>query len=123
MPLKTLVLGASQKTERYSFKAVQLLKQKGHLVEAVGAREAMIGDTLIKIGFPDLEKIDTITLYLSPKNQKLFYDYILKLKPRRIIFNPGTENRDLIKLAKENEIETELACTLVLLSTGQYEMN
>jgi predicted CoA-binding protein len=123
MSLKTLVLGASPKTERYAYKAVQLLKQKGHQVEAVGAREAKIGNTQIKTGFPELGNIDTITLYLSPKNQRNFYDYILKIKPRRIIFNPGTENRDLINLAKENEIQTELACTLVLLSTGQYEMN
>lgn len=123
MPLHTLVLGASPKPERYSFKAVNMLKKFGHPVLAIGAREAMIGDTKIITGFPASNDIDTITLYLGQKNQLGFYDYIFDINPRRIIFNPGTYNPELIKMAKEKGIEVIEACTLVMLSTGQFEMN
>lgn len=123
MPLHTLVLGASPKPERYSFKAVNMLKKFGHPVLAIGAREAMIGDTKIIKGFPDSNDIDTITLYLGQKNQLGFYDYIFDINPRRIIFNPGTYNPELIKMAEEKGIEVIEACTLVMLSTGQFEMN
>ena len=123
MPLKTLVLGASPKPERYSFKAVNMLKKYGHPVFALGAREAVIGDTKIIKGFPDFNDVDTVTLYLGPKNQEGFYKYILEMNPRRIIFNPGTYNPDLINMAEEKGIEIIEACTLVMLSTGQFEMN
>ena len=123
MPLNTLVLGASPKPERYSFKAVNMLKKYGHPVLAIGAREAMIGDTKIIKGFPSSDDIDTITLYLGQKNQIGFYNYILEINPRRIIFNPGTHNPELINLAEEKGIEVIEACTLVMLSTGQFEMN
>lgn len=121
MSLKTLVLGASPKPERYAYKAVKMLKKHGHEVVAVGAREAWIDDTKIQTGLPDIENIDTVTLYLSPKNQVSFYDYILGLKPRRIIFNPGTENKELMELAQKNNIQSKAYCTLVLLSTDQYD--
>lgn len=123
MPLNTLVLGASPKPERYSFRAVNLLKKYGHPVVALGVREAMIGDTKIIKGFPNFNNIDTITLYLRPKNQIGFYNYILEINPRRIIFNPGTYNLDLINMAEEKGIEIIEACTLVMLSTGKFEMN
>lgn len=123
MPLNTLVLGASPKPERYSFRAVNLLKKYGHPVVALGVREAMIGDTKIIKGFPNFNNIDTITLYLGPKNQIGFYNYILEINPRRIIFNPGTYNLDLINMAEEKGIEIIEACTLVMLSTGKFEMN
>ena len=122
MSLKTLVLGASPKLERYSFQAVNMLKKFGHTVIALGAREAFIGETKIMIGKPIIQDIDTVTLYLGISNQIDFYDYILSLKPRRLIFNPGTFNEELHNLAQKNGIETVEACTLVLLSTGQYEM-
>jgi len=121
MPLKTLVLGASPNPERYSFKAVNMLKKYGHPIKAVGMREAFIDDVQIQKGFPEYNDIDTITLYIGPQNQNSFYNYILNLKSRRIIFNPGTHNTELIKLAKEKGIEIIEACTLVLLSTNQYE--
>ncbi len=123
MPLHTLVLGASPKPERYSFQAVNMLKKFGHPVLAIGAREAMIGDTKIIKGFPSSNDIDTITLYLGQKNQLGLYDYIFEINPRRIIFNPGTYNPELIKMAEEKGIEVVEACTLVMLSTGQFEMN
>ncbi len=123
MALKTLVLGASPNPERYAFKAVNMLKKSGHPVVALGGREAMIGDTEIRIGFPLFEDIDTITLYLGPKNQITYYEYILRLNPRRIIFNPGTSNIFLMGLARKNGIEIIEDCTLVLLSNKRFEMN
>jgi len=120
MQKKTLVLGASSKPERYSYKAVKMLMQHGHIVNAVGAKEDSIEDVKIYKGTPEFDEVHTITLYLSPKNQTNLYQYILNLKPKRIIFNPGTENSELETLAKNQGIEVEIACTLVLLSTNQY---
>lgn len=118
--MKTLVFGASEKVDRYSNIATKRLLQHGHLVEAVGYREGIIDHVKIQKGTPQLDDIDTITLYLNPTRQEPFYDYFLSLKPRRIIFNPGTENQELFDLAKDNGIEVENACTLVLLSRGVY---
>jgi len=117
---KTLVLGASPNPARYSNIAVHRLTRHGHEVVPVGVREGEIADIEIIKGRPELEDIDTITLYLNPKRQIEYYDYILGLKPKRIIFNPGTENPELSRLAREQGIETEIACTLVQLSIGEY---
>lgn len=120
MKKKTLVLGASPNPERYSYLAVKKLMAYEHPVQAVGRKQAMIGQTLIEAGMPVLKDIHTVTLYLNPENQKPFYDYILSLQPKRIIFNPGTENEELAQLAARQGIQTTEACTLVMLSTGQY---
>jgi uncharacterized protein len=120
MKKKTLVLGASENVERYSNKAVRKLVANNHPVIAIGNKVGKIGDVEIVKTHLVYDNIDTITLYLGEKNQKPFYDYILSLKPKRIIFNPGAENIELEELAKENGIETMEACTLVMLSTGQY---
>lgn len=117
---KTLVLGASENPERYSFKAVEKLKSQGHSVVAVGNKKGIIGDTPIVTGEPAEQGIDTVTLYINPEIQKQYYNYIISLHPKRIIFNPGTENAALSKLAEANDIAALEACTLVLLSTGQY---
>jgi predicted CoA-binding protein len=117
---KTLILGASDNPDRVSYDALRRLRAKGHEVVAVGLREANIFDVAIQKGQPHAEDVDTITLYLNPERQKEYYDYILGLQPRRIIFNPGTENFELARLAKEKGIETEMACTLVMLSIGHY---
>jgi len=117
---KTLVLGATTNPSRYGYIATSRLKQYGHEVVPIGIREGEIEGISIQLGEPVLEDIDTITLYLNPKRQEQYYDYILSLKPNRIIFNPGTENPVLVALAKENGIETEIACTLVMLSIGDY---
>lgn len=117
---KTLVLGASENPQRYSYLAVQKLISHDHPVLAIGRKAGMVKGITIsttKEIFPD---VDTVTLYLNPANQKQYYDYILSLNPKRIIFNPGTENRELASLARNNGIETLQACTLVMLSTGQY---
>ena len=116
----TVVLGASPNPERYSNMAVNKLVAHGHPVVAIGNRAAAIGDVPIIKEHPQLEHVDTITLYMNPRLQEEYYDYILQLHPRRIIFNPGTENDKLENLARQNNIQPVQACTLVLLSTGQF---
>ncbi len=117
---KTLVLGASTNPSRYSYSAVQRLDMHDHEVVAIGNREGEIDGIKIQTEQLPLEDIDTVTLYLNAMNQQPYYDYILSLKPKRIIFNPGTENPELVKLARENGIEVEIGCTLVMLSIGNY---
>ena len=117
---KTLVLGASTNPSRYSYLAMNRLSTYNHPVVAIGLREGMVGKVNIQKGQPAIEDVDTITLYLNPTNQKPYYDYILSLKPKRIIFNPGTENDELEEIARKNGIKPIEACTLVMLSTGQY---
>ena len=117
---KTLVLGASTNPDRYSFMAINNLRLKGHEVVAIGKKPGRVNDVDIEIVAEPIENLDTITLYLNQGNQTPYYDYILDLKPKRIIFNPGAENHELAKKAKENGIHTMNACTLVMLSTGQY---
>jgi predicted CoA-binding protein len=120
MNKKTVVLGASPNPARYSYLAVNRLKAHGHDVIAIGNRNGKIHQVDVIKGQPPENNVDTITLYLNANNQKQYYDYILSLHPKRIIFNPGAENQELTKLAKKNNIEPIEACTLVLLSTGQY---
>jgi uncharacterized protein len=117
---KTLVLGASQNPSRYSNLAIRKLTSHHHPVVAVGRREGEVNGIPIHKEKIVSDDIDTVTLYLNPHNQVEYYDYIMGLKPKRIIFNPGTENDELIKMAEENKIEPFLGCTLVMLSTGQY---
>ncbi len=117
---KTLVLGASEKSERYSNKAIQSLQAHGHEVIAIGRRKGQVNDTEIITDMPELNDIHTITLYLNPENQKPYYDYILRLKPKRVIFNPGTENEELERKVAMSGINMMEACTLVLLNTGQF---
>lgn len=116
----TVVLGASPNPTRYSYLAVSRLAAKGHPVLAIGKKEAQIGDIPVTKEHPVPADVDTVTLYMNPVLQREYYDYILQLHPKRIIFNPGTENEDLAALAESKGIETMEACTLVLLSTGQY---
>jgi predicted CoA-binding protein len=105
---------------RYSFLAVRRLKSYDHPVVAIGKKPGNIDDTQIITEHLAIDDVDTITLYLNPTHQKQYYDYILSLRPKRIIFNPGAENADLASLAKQNGIQPLNACTLVMLSTGQY---
>ncbi len=120
---KTLVFGASLKPYRYSHRAVKILKINGYEVVPVGRDEGEIDGIKILNGHPEIQGIHTVTMYLNPIHQPEHYDYILSLKPERIIFNPGAENAEFSKLAEEHGILTENACTLVLLSVGQYESN
>ena len=118
--MKTLVLGASENKERYSNIAINMLKDYKHEVVAVGNRVGEVRGVPFSKEKIDFDEVDTVTLYLGPQNQAEYYDYVDSLKPRRVIFNPGTENPDWISHLKENGIETEVACTLVLLRTKQY---
>lgn len=116
----TLVLGASLKPERYSNKAVHALVDKNHSVMAFGLRVGNIRGVEVHNKLIQKIAIDTVTLYLNPGRQKEYYSYLVDLKPRRVIFNPGTENFELISILEEEGIMTEIACTLVLLSIGNY---
>lgn len=120
MNKKTLVLGASDHPERYSFLAINRLKAAGHDVVGIGKTKSVVAGINIQTEQLPLTNIDTVTLYLNPKHQQQYYDYILSLKPKRIIFNPGAENHELEQLALQNNIQPIDGCTLVMLSTGQY---
>ncbi len=120
MGKKTLVIGASENPERYSYKATLALKSHGHEVVPVGIKAGVINGIQIINGKPAINDIDTVTLYVGPKNQEEWKDYVLSLKPKRVIFNPGTENEDFEQLLRINNIEPIEACTLVMLSIGNF---
>lgn len=117
---KTLVLGATTKPERYAFKAVSMLVDKGHSVLALGQNAGEVAGVKIQTKAIPLKNIDTVTLYLNPTRQRDYYNYIVEAKPKRVIFNPGTENPEFYQLLELNGIKVEVACTLVLLTTNQY---
>lgn len=119
--MKVLVFGASLKTERYSNIALGMLLDYDHEVVAIGGREGKIRGVEIQRGTPDIKDIDTITLYMNPKRQEEYYDYLLGLNPKRIIFNPGTENITFEKMLIDKGIYAQRACTLVLLRTNQFD--
>jgi len=117
---KTLVLGATPDSSRYAYLAANRLVNHGNSIVNVGIKTGEVAG--VPIEKPEIihDDIDTITLYVGTLNQPPLYDYILNTHPKRIIFNPGTENTELREMANEKGIETEYACTLVLLSIGQY---
>jgi uncharacterized protein len=116
----TLVIGASLKPWRYSHKAVNALRHYGYRVVAIGLRKGFIGDIPVLRDLPEAVDIDTVTLYIGAERQLDYYDYLTKLKPRRVIFNPGAENRELEEKLSEIGVETLEECTLVMLSSGKY---
>ncbi len=118
---KTLVIGASENPDRYSNKAIRALIHHGHEVVVIGLRQGEVAGIPFDSEKKAFENIDTVTLYVGPQNQPEYYDYIISLKPNRVIFNPGTENPDFISKLKTTGIYPEVACTLVLLATGQFE--
>lgn len=118
--MKTLVLGASLKTHRFSHKAVQRLVASNHEVVAFGLKEGEISGVTIDTELIQYEDIHTVTLYLNPTVQPDYYEYIFSLQPKRIIFNPGTENSSFCEVLKEKDIKCEIACTLVMLASNQY---
>lgn len=120
MSKSTLVLGTSLKESRYSNLVIHKLVNNGHDVYAFGMASGMINTIKIDTELKLYSAVDTITLYLNPKHQSMYYDYVIQLNPRRVIFNPGTENPEFYKLLKAHDIDYEIACTLVLLSTNQY---
>ena len=119
---KTVIIGATPNRSRYAYIAAQMLLDHGHEFVPIGIKNGVVFDKeILNINnHPQVENVDTITLYINPLHQTPHYDYIISLTPKRIIFNPGTENEELRGLAESRDIATENACTLVLLSTGQY---
>ncbi|MBC7643332.1 MAG: CoA-binding protein [Flavobacterium sp.] len=117
---KTLVLGASTKPDRYSFKAISNLVEKGHSVLAIGQNTGEVAGVKIYTKAIPLSNINTVTLYLNAARQRDYYNYIVEAQPKRVIFNPGTENPEFYQLLELNGIKAEVACTLVLLATNQY---
>jgi uncharacterized protein len=117
---KTLVLGATTKPERYAYKAMNMLTQKGHTVLAIGQNAGEVAGVKIQTKAIPVKNIDTVTLYLNPVRQRDYYNYIIEAQPKRVVFNPGTENPEFYQLLELNNIKAEVACTLVLLATNQY---
>ena len=117
---KTLILGATPNAGRYAYTAANRLTKSGHTIVNVGLKSGEVAGVPIEKPEEIHSDIDTITLYVGPQNQPPLYDYILATHPKRIIFNPGTENAELRRMANEKGIETEYACTLVMLSIGEY---
>lgn len=122
-PFTTLVLGASENPDRYSNIAIRMLRSYHFEIIAIGNKVGKVLDVPITIFNPNeiYPHVHTITLYLNPKNQEKYYNFILNLKPERVIFNPGTENQDFMDELERNNIEVTEACTLVLLRTQQYK--
>ena len=119
---KTVIIGATTNPSRYAYLAAEMLTSYHHEIVPIGIRGGeLFGKTILNIHHkPEVNDVDTVTLYIGPKRQPEWYDYILSLKPKRIIFNPGAENEELAAMARQNGILPQEACTLVLLSTGQY---
>jgi hypothetical protein len=117
---KTVVIGASENTERYSNRVTRMLHRQNIPVVAIGLRAGEIDGVKIQTGFPKIEDVDTITLYVGPAHQPQYYDYLLGLKPERIIFNPGTENPEFEEKVRKAGIEVLEACTLTMLTVGNY---
>jgi predicted CoA-binding protein len=120
MKKTTLILGATTNPSRYAYRAAAMLTAQGHPIFPVGIKRGEIFGKTIESNPQPMQGIDTITLYLNPNNQKGYYDFILQTQPKRIIFNPGTENPELEQLAEAQGIETLEACTLVMISMGVY---
>lgn len=117
---KTVVIGASEKPGRYANIAIARLLSKGYEVVPIGLKKGIVGELEILTGKPSIPGVDTITLYIRPELQRELYTYLLSLKTKRIIFNPGTENEEFERLATDAGIEVEEACTLVLLSMDAF---
>ena len=122
MNKRTVIIGASTNPARYSFLAAEMLTDHGHEIIPLGVKKGMVfGQEIVDIrSRPTVDKVDTITLYIGPARQPEWYDYIVSLNPKRVIFNPGTENPTFLKLLNESGCDAVEACTLVMLRTGQY---
>lgn len=120
MSKSTLVIGASLKESRYSNMCVKTLVSGRFPVTAIGLREGFIDETPVLSGFPEVNNIHTVTLYLGPDNQKSWYNYILKLNPKRVIFNPGAENEEFEEVLSDAGIEVIEGCTIVMVKAGTF---
>ncbi len=118
--MKTLVIGASENSNRYAYRAIKSLGINGHEVVGIASRRGQVDDVVFLTEQEPLEDIHTVTLYINPRIQGNYEDYIISLQPKRVIFNPGTENGPFMKKLKQNGIVPVIACTLVMLNTNQY---
>ncbi|MFK7921130.1 MAG: CoA-binding protein [Bacteroidia bacterium] len=123
MSKSTLILGASPKPSRYAYLASERLQEEGHEVIALAKRQGdsagiPIHDNRDTLALP--QDLDTVTLYLNPQRQQEYYEWLLAIKPKRVIFNPGTENKELADKLREAGIEPVYACTLVMLASRMY---
>ncbi|NJC24572.1 CoA-binding protein [Neolewinella antarctica] len=118
--MKTLILGATPNSSRYAYIAANRLVNSGREIVNVGIKEGAVAGAEILSGTPKVVDVDTVTLYVGPRNQAQYYDWLMDMKPRRIIFNPGTANPELEQLAEDNGIQSVHACTLVMLASDQY---
>jgi uncharacterized protein len=118
--MKTVLIGASENPDRYAHKAALSLLRHGHAVELIGQKPGQIAGHAIQTGQPALADVDTVTLYVGPAHQPALYDYVVSLRPRRVVFNPGTENPAFADILRQAQIELLEACTLVMLSVGTY---
>ena len=119
---KTVIIGASPNPSRYANMAAGMLEEYGHEIVPVSIKRGEVnGHPILDIRQqPEINDVDTVTMYVGPRNQLQIYDYLLGLKPRRMIFNPGTENYDLMQMAANEGIDVVEGCTLVMLRSGQY---
>ena len=117
---KTVILGATENPDRYAYRAAHALVQAGHPIVAVGSHQGTTAGQPILALPPELHDVDTVTIYLNTENQKQYHDYILNLRPQRVVFNPGAENPELEEKLAKAGIAYEQACTLVLLATRAY---
>lgn len=119
---KTVIIGASPNRSRYAYTAAHMLTEFGHPIVPLSIKKGTVaGEEILDLrAKPDIADVDTVTLYVGPQNQPEWYDYIINLSPKRIIFNPGTENTEFIDLARQQGIEPVMGCTLVMLQTGTY---
>jgi predicted CoA-binding protein len=120
MDFKTLVIGASTNPSRFSHLAIKSLVKHNIEVVAIGKKRGEVDGITIVVDKPNYTDVHTVTLYINPSHQEEYLDYVVSLKPKRIIFNPGTENGDLMKIARKNGIEVVFDCTLVMLNNGNY---
>ena len=116
----TVVIGASENTERYSNRVIRLLHEKNIPVVAIGSKAGEIDGIKIQTGLPKINTVDTVTLYVGPQHQLQYYDYVIGLKPKRVIFNPGAENNEFEEKVKKAGIEVLEACTLTMLKVGLF---
>ncbi len=119
---KTVIIGASPNPSRYAYRAAQMLTRYGHPIVPLSIKKGSVaGEEILDLRQkPEIPDVDTVTLYVGPQNQPEWYDYILSLSPRRVIFNPGTENGEFIQQVRQQGIEPVMGCTLVMLQAGTY---
>ena len=120
MMMKVLVIGASNNPERYSYKAIEMLLEYNHQPIAFSKKKGIVCGVIIENEWKNWREVNTVTMYINPMLQYDYYQQIIELSPKRVIFNPGTENDEFAKILKSNDIETLYACTLVLLRTNQF---